>query len=119
MSLREITWKNERLIPPIQTWNNVEARSIRLDRNKNPKVCQVCPTGGVDLEDERKHEWSVIFGKEEDSTAFVLAQVEGRLYIFGSLTCNLSQQVNDQFPIFCIVIVVVGESPAVRLYETQ
>ena len=36
-----------------------------------------------------------------------------------ALVGNPGQQVNDQFPIFCIVIVVVGEVPAVRLYETQ
>ena len=81
----------------------------------------MCQTGGIDLEHEGKHEWSVISGyrSEEDSTAFVLARVQGRHYIFDRLRVNLSQQVNDQFPIFCIVIVVVGEAPAVRLYETQ
>ena len=57
--------QNERLIPPIQTWNN----------------------------------------NDEDKAALILA----------SVVRDPSQRGNDQCSIFCIVIVVVGALPAVRL----
>lgn len=40
-------------------------------------------------------------------------------FILESLGRDLSQRVNYQFPIFCMVIVVVDSAPAVRLYDTQ
>jgi hypothetical protein len=49
----------------------------------------------------------------------VIAQTEGRLNFLNRFARNLSQPVNNQLPIFCMVIVIVGESPAVLLYETQ